>query len=236
MRKSPVFFFLLISIAAYPQTSADVNKENISIAANQLFTVAGQPFVKNKFSKLVEGSPFFNENFMHGAIILSRGKEYKYKLVRVNLLETQVNYIDDSGTELVATTPIQEVVLWDTIHKTDHRFVLSYFIEADKTPEKDFYELLQKGTAHLYKQHKKAMIETQQYGNATWEQKVSTELRYFLLHNKKWVRIKKLKDLPEILSDKKKELQQFITTKNISGESEENFSAIVKYYNSLFNN
>ena len=225
---------MFCSNAAYTQSTADVNRENISIAANQLFTVAGQPFVKNKFSKLVEGSPFFNENFMQGAIILSQGREYKYKLVRLNLLETQVNYIDESGTELVATTPLQEVVLWDTLHKTDHRFVLSYFIEAEKAPEKDFYELLQTGAAQLYKQHKKAMIETQQYGNATYEQKVLTETRYFILHNKKWLRIKKLKDLPETLSDKKKELQQFIATKKLSGDSEENFAAVVGYYNGLF--
>jgi hypothetical protein len=206
MKQAPVSLLFMLSIsAADAQQTLDVNRD--IGAANQLFTVAGQPFVKNKFSKLVEGSPFFNENFMQGAIILNRGKEYKYKLVRLTLLETQVNYIDDSCTELVATTPIQQVVLCDTIHKTDHRFVLSYFIEADKKPEIDFYELLHTGMAQLYKQHKKAMIETQQYGNATWEQKVSTDTRYFLLRNKKWLRIKKLKDLPETLSDKRKELQ-----------------------------
>jgi hypothetical protein len=226
--------FLLITAAVYPQQTLDVNREGG--AANLLYTVSGQPFMKARFAKVIEGSAFFNEQFMQGAIILSEGREYKYKLVRLNILDKEINYIDNRGDELVATTPIREVILWDTISKTDHRFVVSEYIEADKKPEKDFYELLQSGAAELYKQYKKTLVETQVYGNATWEQKIFTDTRYYLLHQKQWRRIKKLNDLPEFFADKKKELQQFITTKNLSGDSEENFTAVVKYYNSLFNN
>lgn len=234
MRKFFLFILLLPALAASTQKTVDVGKEPVSFASNQLFTVGGEAYVKTKFARVVEGSAFFAEEFMQGAIILSEGREYKYKLVRLNLIDGQVNYINEQGAELVATTPIREVVFWDTLHKKDHRFVQSDYIEADKKPEKDFYELLQAGAAELYKQHKKALVESQQYGNATYEQRILTELRYFILHNKKWQRIKKLKDLPETLSDKKKELQQFISTQKLSADTEENFEKVVGYYNGLF--
>ena len=97
-----------------------VNVDNIpSItggAINYMYTVAGTPFVNTKFARIIEGTPFFKEQMMKGAVILSEGKEYKNIMVRLNLLESQLNYMDDKQTEMVATTPIKEVIIWDTIN------------------------------------------------------------------------------------------------------------------------
>ena len=55
----------------------------VEFLSMHLFTVAGTPFVNAKFSKVVEDSPFFNEQMMYGAIILSEGKGYRNILVRL---------------------------------------------------------------------------------------------------------------------------------------------------------
>ena len=235
MRRLPIFSCLfLIYFNAVSQKTVDVDKETNRNggAVNYLYTVAGAPFVKAKFSRVVEGSPFFNEELMRGAIILSEGKEYKNLLLRLNLLESQVNYIDEKQMEMIATTPVKEVVLWDTIFRKDHRFIFSEYIEAATKPEKDFYELLQAGKAELYKQHKKRMIENRPYGSATLEQTIQTDFRYFILLNGQWTRIKKLKDLPAAFQDKKNEISKFIGD-NKSRESEADFEAIIAYYNNL---
>ena len=114
------------------QKVVDVDKEAAGSATvfNYMYTVAGTPFVNAKFARVVEGSPFFNEQMMKGAIILSEGKEYRNILARINLLDFQVNYIGDKQIELVASTPIREVVLWDTISNKDYRFISSNFIES----------------------------------------------------------------------------------------------------------
>lgn len=44
----------------------------------------------------------------------------------------------------------------------------------------------------------------------------------------------KIKDLLAALSDKKNEVQQHISTKRLSGDSQEDFQAVISYYNSLF--
>ncbi|HEU5164790.1 MAG TPA: hypothetical protein VFU29_04580 [Chitinophagaceae bacterium] len=229
--------FSLISLSTTSQSTVDVDKEQGvgGGALKYVYTVAGTPFVTAKFSRVVEGSPFFNEQMMRGAIILSKGKEYRNILVRLNLLESQVNYIDEKQIEMIASTPISEVVLWDTINNNHHRFVFSDYIKTTDKPDKDFYELLQAGKAELYKQYKKKMFENKPYGSATVEQSIKTDLRYFVLISDKWVRIKKIKELMDLLADKKNEVQKFVADKNLTKDSEANFEAIVAYYDSLFN-
>ena len=227
--------FTTVWINSISQKTIDVDKQaaNTDRAINYMYTVAGTPFVTAKFARLVEGSPFFNEQMMPGAIILSEGKEYKNIQVRLNLLDAQVNYLDDKYIEMIASTPVKEVVLWDTILKNDHRFIFSDYIGASQKLEKDFYELLQTGKAELYKQHKKSLLESKPYGSATVEQKIRTDTRYFLLVDRQWTKVKKLKDLATVFPDKKDEVLKFISDKKLSGDSEANFEAIVSYYNSL---
>ena len=230
------FLFTSIITASQTQTTVDVNNEPPGSAGiKYLYSVAGTPFMNTKFAKVVEGSPFFNDQMMRGAIILSQGKEYKNILVRLNLLDLQVNYMGEKQVEMVASTPISEVVLWDTVNNYHHRFIFSDYIQTTDKPEEDFYELLQSGKVQLYKQHKKRMMETRPYGSATYEQSIKTDIRYYGLVGGKWVKIRKVKELTDQLSDKKNEIQKFVNEKKLTKDNQENFEAIVAYYNTLSN-
>lgn len=222
----------LLCFTAASQKTIDVDKES-DRALNYLYTVGGTPFITAKFARVVEGSPFFNEQMMRGAIILSEGREYKNILIRLNLLESQVNYLNEKEVELIASTPVREIVLWDTIYNEDHRFIFSDYIKTTDKPEKDFYELLQAGKAELYKQYKKRILETKPYGSATIEQVIQTNLRYYILLNGKWIKLNKLKDLPNAFPGKRAEISKFISDKKLSGDTEKNFVTVVTYYNSL---
>jgi len=228
--------FACIAFNCISQKVIDVDKEtgNANVF-NSFYTVAGVPFVNAKFARVVEGTPFFKENMMKGAIILSEGREYKNILVRINLLETQVNYMDDKQVELVASSPIKEVVLWDTVNQKDYRFVFSGSIDATEKPEKDYYELLHTGKVELYKQYKKKLTEFTPYGSATVEQRIQTNSRFFVLKDKQWKEIRKIKDLVNLLSDKSAEISKYISDNKISGDNQANFEKIIAYYNSLFN-
>ncbi len=227
--------FSLLCFTAASQKTVDVDKEpgRTGGAVNYLYTVAGTPFLSTKFARVVEGSPFFNEKMMRGAVISSEGKEYKNILIRLNLLESQVNFLNDKEIELIASTPIREVVVWDTIFNNDHRFIFSDYIESTNKPEKGFYELLQTGKAELYKQYQKRILENKPYGSATVEQTIQTHLRYCVLVNGKWSKLNKLKDVPSAFPDKKDEVSKFISEKKLSGDNEKNFVTVLNYYNSL---
>jgi len=227
---------LLLNINVLSQKIIDLDKETDpgANAMYHFYTVAGTPFVEAKFIRVVEGTPFFNDKVMKGAIILSEGREYRNMNIRLNLLDGQVNYIDSTGTEIIAMTPIKEVVLWDTINNTDFRFVNSDYIKASTKPEKDYYELLHTGNAELYKQHKKLLSESRPYGTATYEQKIETQKMFFVLLNGNWTRIKKLKDLTAILTDKNKEVLRYISENRLLKDNEATFLSVISYYNNLF--
>ncbi len=226
--------FTLVYLNILSQKTLNVDKDIATkdAAVNYMYTVAGVPFMKAKFARVVEGSPFFNEQMMRAAIILSEGKEYKYLKVRLNLLETQVNYLNENQEELIASSPIKEVILWDTIQEKDYRFVFSDHIVASVKPEKDFYELLQTGKAELYKQYKKTMRESKPYGSATIEQSIQTRNYYYVLLNQQWTRIKKVKDFGDVFADKKEEVLKFIGDHKLS-DNETGFESITAYYNNV---
>jgi len=226
---------LLIGLIANSQTTIDVDKDRGLGGGNTKYlnSVAGTPFLNTKFSRLVEGTPFFNEQMMRATLISNEGNEYKNVLIRLNLMESQVNYIDDRKTEMIVAVPVKEVILHDSLNNKDHRFVFSNYIETIDKPEKDFYELLQTGKVKLYKQHKKRLMENKPYGSATYEQYIKTDIRYFVLVSGKWIKIRKIKELTDQLTDKENEIQKFVDEKKLTKDSETNFEAIVAYYNTL---
>jgi len=226
------FWFSYFNAASQKTVNVDNVPSITGGAINYMYSGAGTPFVNGKFARIVEGTPFFNEQMMR-AVILIEGKEYKNIMVRLNLLESQVNYLDDKQNEMIATTPIKEVVILDSIHNKDHRFVFSEYIEATEKPEKDFYELLETGKAGLYKQYKKRILESKPYGSATTEQSIKTDIRFYLLLNKQWTRLKKLKELPDFFPGKRNEIQKFINDKKLTADNEASYEAVISYYNTL---
>jgi len=225
-----------ICLRSFSQT-IDVDKaDSRSAAINNLFTASGTPYVEAKFVRLVSGSPFFNEKMMRGIVISPNGTEYRNIIIRLNLMESQVNFLNNKQEELIVGTPLREVTLLDTVNKKNYHFIFSDYIETTVKPEKGFYQILQKGKAELYTQHKKTLKESRPFNSATYEQSIETYLTYFVLLGGQWKKINKIKDLPSVLSDKKSEVLGYINSKGLSGYKQEDVESVINYYNSLFEN
>jgi hypothetical protein len=104
------------------QKTIDVEKENIRMTGgfNELNT--GIPFVNAKFARLISGSPFFKDEMMKGILISHDSTQYKNVIIRLNLLESQVNYLDKRKEEMIVGTPLREVILWDTVNNKKYEF------------------------------------------------------------------------------------------------------------------
>ena len=222
-----------ISLASFSQT-IDVDKNDKRLAAISNLSTSGTPYINAKFVRVVSGSPFFNEQMMRGILISRDNTEYRNIIIRLNLLESQVNFLNNKQEELIVGTPLREVTLMDTVNQKNYHFIFSDNIESTDKVEKGFYQLLQKGKAGLYAQHKKVLKETRAYNSATYEQSIETYVTYYVLLGGQWKKINKIKDLPAVLSDKKNEVQEYISSKGLSGYKQENVESVINYYNSLF--
>ncbi len=224
---------LFICLKSFSQ-AIDVNKSVKSAALTNVFSDIGTPFIDAKFIRMVSGSPFFNEKMMSGILLSADSTEYRNIMIRLNLMESQVNFLNNKQQEMIVGTPLREVTLRDTVNKKSYDFIFSDYIKTSDKPERGFYQLLQKGKAGLYTQYIKTIKESRAFNSATFEQSIQTDLIYFVLLGGQWEKINKIKNLPAILSDKKNEVQEYINSKGLSGYKQEDVESVIKYYNSLF--
>jgi len=234
-----VLFFiacLCLFQPVFAQRTVDVTNGDNIVGSSSFFTVGGNPFVNDKYVKLVDGSPYFSNEWLKGMLVATTGQEYKNLYLKLNLHTNEVLYKDDKNAEMVSTTPVKEVVLTDA-NGTNYRFIHSSALpQQESNPLKQgWYQWLASGTTGLYKFYNKTLSESTPYGSATIEQRIKTKEKYLINYNNAYMEISKIKDAPSILLNKKKEVESFIKQKDDKNTSlDDRFVALIQYYNSLF--
>lgn len=170
---------------------------------------------------------------MKGSLDLSDGTGYENLLLKIDLMDNSLLYLDAEGKEMVATSVIRNVTLIDPLTNKNYDFIYSSFINAPGQVEKGWYQVIASGSVSLYKRYVKITNETKPYGSATYEQSIVTGAKYFLLNNSEFTEIKKFKSLPGTLNDKKQELEVYISSKKLSGKNDSDYADLIDYYNSL---
>lgn len=226
--------FTLFSGYCSAQRTVDVTNGDVRVGATTVNVVNGTPFVNTKFVRLVDGTPYFSDDWMKAVLVGTDNYNYKGQMVKLDLFDNRVHYQDEKQVELVTTTPLKELVLTDA-QGNNYRFVKGSVIQQT-TPQKQesWFLWLASGTASLYKLFDKKLIEETPYNSATTEQHIRTTEKYMVLYNNGLMEIKKLKDAPAVLANKKSELEDFLKNKDDKNKSmDERFIALIDYYNSL---
>lgn len=224
-------FFYLSSSAQ--QKTVDVSSNDVSPLAPSFFTVVGgEPVMNARFTKLVEGSPYFKDDWMKGEVTINGDQQFAGVYLKLDLYDNQLHFKDKTGNELIATATIKKVTLFDSSVQEVYNFINGSFIITNNK-QTGWYQTLADGKVSLFKQYKKQLREDRPYGSATFEQSIFTSPHYFILVNGDFREIKKFKDIPGMLSDKKDQLSQYIKTNNLSGKTDDDFMKLINYFNGL---
>lgn len=217
------------------QRTIDVNKVEETPNRGLFYVVGGTPFSMAKYANVTEGSPYFKDEWMRGAVIVKSGDQYNNQILKLDLISNELHYLDSLGQEMITTEKVVEIVMKDSLSGKQYHFVHSSAIDVPKSekPLTGWYELLSMGAADMFCKHQKEIVETRPYGSATYEESIKTVNDYFIAYNGSFYRIKKIKDVPDILSNKRTELINYINNKELSGKSESDYSSLIDYYNSL---
>ena len=105
-----LLLFIVLTINTNAQRVVDVNKDNLNAAALVL-AVGGEPFSSVKYVKVVEGTPYFREEWMRGSVTLKDSNEYLNLRLRLDLVANTVEYISKTGQQLVASSALRTVIL-----------------------------------------------------------------------------------------------------------------------------
>src|SRR5947208_1243345 len=152
-----LLIFTVITAQAFPQRVVDVDKFEGS-AMNFFKSVGGEPVSNTKFVRLVEGSPYFTDDWMKGDVSIGES-EYRNILLRLNIFETSLEFTDAKGEVMVCTQPVKKVLLKDPAHRTSYSFVHSGFLPATSEFKNVWLLELVTGNASLYRLVKKQINE-----------------------------------------------------------------------------
>lgn len=223
-----------LCLQGFSQQVVDVSKENSGVSTNTFFSVGGEPFVTTKFVNLVEGSPYFKDDWMNAILVDAKNNQYKAKSVKLDLMDNKIHFLDDGGREMLASVDARQIIFSDA-GGNNFKFVHSSALSTDaKSIKQGWYLWLASGKASLYKYFTKTLTEMRPYNSATYEQYVKTKESYLIFYNNSFLEIKKLKDAPSVLANKKAELENFLKTKDKETDSmDDRFVALIDFYNSL---
>lgn len=224
---------LFISITLFSQRVVDVTSNNSAANGSLFYAVGGEPMNNAKYVAIVEGTPYYDESFLPGKLMLSGGRVYDSLKLKLDLMDNTLHYLTPGEEELIATTPLRSVIFKKTAEKTETKFDYSDFITANPKPATGWYQLLDTGAVILYKRYVKTIKEDKPYGIATVEQTIATDNNYYILINAVFTQVKKMKQLPDMLQDKKAELTEFINSNSLTGKTDADYKAVVSYYNRL---
>ena len=231
---SILFLLQALTVCCQQTKVVDVGKEIVNVSPARFFTVGGEPVSNAKYIRVVEGTPYFNEAWMKGSLDLSDGHGYENLWLKIDLTDNSLLYLDADGKEMIATSVIKNVTLIDSVSGKKYNFVHSSFISCAGKIEPGWYQILTSGKATVFKRYIKIINEAKPYGSATYEQTIVTASNYFLLADSVFSPIKKFKALPGMLKNKKDELSQYISSKNLTGKTDADYVDLVAYYYSLF--
>ena len=230
------FIIILLScstISTLAQKTVDVSDGNVSAMSPSFFNlVAGVPVVSARFAKIVEGTPYFNDEWMKGTVVMNSDDHFTGVYLKLDLYNNEVHYRDAGGNELVATTTIKKIILFDSAAQRIFNFINGEYINAN-SHIKGWYELLVEGEASAFKQIRKQINEDKPYGSATVEQSIHTSFLYYTLYNGNFVLIKKFRDIPDVLRDKKDQVTKYIKDNKLAGKSDDDYRSVFDYYNAL---
>ena len=226
-----VLLFFLSPLFLSAQRIIDVDKFEGS-ALTFFRVVGGEPMSNTKFVRLVDGTPYFSDRWMKGTVVVEES-EYRNVLLRVNILETSLEFRDKMGEQMVCTMPIKQVVLNDSISGAKYHFIHSSFLPENADTKQSWLLELASGSANLYKHEKKIINENRPYNSATTEQRILNTYTYYVLFEKQLRRVKKTSDIAELLASKKPILLDYIKTNKLSAKDEKDMARLVNYFNTL---
>ena len=227
----PFLIVFFSSVAGFSQRVIDVDKFEGS-ALNFFRSVGGEPLMGTKFVRLVEGTPYFSENWMKGSVFIE-DNEYRNFYLRVNILETTLEFMDRKGEQMICTMPVKQVVLTDSIKGVKYVFVHSSLLPENPDTKHTWLMELVSGPAKLYKLEKKQVNEIRPYGSATTEQHIFNNYSYYVQYNNELKRIKKISDVSDLLVSRKAAVEEFIKTNRLNAKAEKDLIRVIEYFNTL---
>jgi hypothetical protein len=226
MYKIISLLFVFYSSATFSQENPFMNDGN------------GRPLYM-RTSYVAEGSPYLSEEYRPADITSMNDKVYKQVRVRVNFVESQVEYLTDDGQEMIALLPIKKITFpfFTSDGKTTNNFTLQGIGTPMNVAASKIYQLLDSGKCSLLKEIRISYKDEKRYGEATITRTFKKSEAFVALLSTEATTVRKFdrntNAVTSLFGDQQAKVSSFIDQRKLNCKSETDLTTIFQYYNSL---
>lgn len=190
---------------------------------------SGRPIIVPKESFESEGSPYFPEDrFMYAKVFLVNNAYLPRVQIKLNLLTHTWYFLSDKNELLQSTIPTTKVVFEDgTVFESGIKGL-------DKVPETAFLQLIDTGRCSLLKQIVITYVDSKGYNSNTVVRQFFRQEKFIFRKENSITRIEKIEDILAILSDRRKEISEYVQKNAIRLKKPEDYQKICSFYNHLY--
>jgi hypothetical protein len=184
----------------------------------------------------VEGTPFWDEHWKPAILYFKSGAIYKLPKAKLNLYTSEVHYTNEKEGELVAETSlIDKIIFFDSKDSSKISVVFAVLPDYIDNKPAGFYRVFNNGAYQLILLQKN-LVKVSPYDPLLGKNITSFFKKYYygLYNNGKTIPLKSL-DKNSVLAavPYNTSVQPWIKNTKNKLKSEEDFTALLNYYNSL---
>lgn len=162
------------------------------------------------YDRVTEGSPWWHDFFMPADLADGKGGVYKNIPVKIDLLADKVFYKDSAGALFELLTPIKYLRAYPPAGNDTLKLVhTSYYPNNHDRSITGWMQLQVLGEAVLLQDLNKVMNENKAFSSAVADYTISNQLYWVVALNGQLYKIKKMKELQQLLAQRKPAMQQY---------------------------
>lgn len=190
--------------------------------------------VEKKTYADIQGDPFLYKDFTEGKLIMNTGEIYKLQM-RYDIYANQIQFEDNNEVFQLLNADRLSGIIVDTLAFRYCRILKSPGDEA--STESSYFIVRTDGKCSLLVRKSirlQPAVLPQAYKDAQPAEFIPTADMYYLdLQGKGAIRISNKKELLNILSDKKAEVEKYMDSNRLGAKNVKDLAKIVAYYNTL---
>ncbi|WP_158826816.1 hypothetical protein [Mucilaginibacter lacusdianchii] len=220
-------------IVVKTEVKAQSTDVRTGIMWNAMMAPASKEVYYDRINK-IDGSPFFQDQFMETQAITNDGKRYKIEKAKLDLVN-QFLVADESENSTTPSNPIFVNNLKSIVikNKNGSEYLFeSGFPAVNGNGEMTLYQVLGGKDGKLLRLFTKKTAWRKSYG--TQQEYVTNNISYYIYKNNSMSELKKDKDsILSVFSDKSQQLSNYIDSHKLKISKDKDLDELIAYYNTL---
>ena len=183
-----------------------------------------------------EGSPYLDEEYRLANVLTSENKWYLEVMIKINLLDNQVQFLDEKGMEMILTVPVRKIYFSEFIREgQSQKIVLEAFPAQFNRGNDSIFQVLDSGHVSLLRYTAISFRDEKKYGEAGITRIFKRVETFHILSGQNRSRLTIRRDaLLEIMEDRKSQVAEDLGKNKLNLRSTDDLIRLFKFYNSLF--